>query len=141
MVYHAAFSYHRYCRRILGWTNLETRLEARDALDPNSSFVVGLDKVTEHIGNQAGESAIFYIKGDFTRPESLEAMHNLIGEMEDDEHVARLNGDGPLNDDTPLLDYLAAVVNSAYTRQQIEIASGVAITDSDSDLYPIRPDS
>ncbi|MDD4874090.1 MAG: MMPL family transporter, partial [Dehalococcoidales bacterium] len=33
---------------ILGWSNLETRLEAKDALDPESAFVIGLDKVTEH---------------------------------------------------------------------------------------------
>ncbi len=121
---------------ITGWINLETKLEAKDALSPDCDFVIGLDKVTEHIGTQAGEVAIFYIKGDFTDHESLAAMKNLVIELDDNKYVARLAGDGSLNVKTPLLSYLDTVVKSDYMRQMINMESGITITDNDDNGIP-----
>jgi predicted RND superfamily exporter protein len=121
---------------ITGWAHLETKLEAKDALDPESDFVTGLDKVTEHIGDQAGETAIFYIRGDFTDHESLEAMHRLIEELDNDKYVARFTSDGSLNVNTPLLGYLETIINSDYAKQMIETESGISITDNDGDMIP-----
>jgi predicted RND superfamily exporter protein len=121
---------------IIGWVNLETKLEAKDALSPDCDFVIGLDKVTEHVGTQAGEQAIFYIRGDFTDLESLEAMKNLIVELDDDEYVARFTEDGSLNIKTPLLSYLNTVVTSDYMKYLIKTESGITISDEDSDGIP-----
>jgi predicted RND superfamily exporter protein len=121
---------------VIGWTNLETKLEAKDALSPDCDFVIGLDKVTEHIGTQAGEQAIFYIRGDFTDHESLTAMKNLVIELDDNKYVARFAGDGSLNVKTPLLSFLNIILNSDYTKQIIEIESGITITDNDYDSIP-----
>ncbi len=121
---------------IIGWSNLETKLEAKDALSPDSDFVIGLDKVTEHIGSQAGERAIFYIRGDFTDRESLDAMKNLVIELDDDKYVARYAEDGSLNVKTPLLSYLDTVVKNDYTKNRIETESGITITDTDNDGIP-----
>jgi predicted RND superfamily exporter protein len=121
---------------IFGWTNLETKLEAKDALSPDCDFVIGLDKVTEHVGTQAGEQAIFYIRGDFTDRESLEAMKKLLIQLDDDEHVARFSEDGSLNVTPPLLSYLDTIVNSEYMKYLVESESGVAISDEDEDGIP-----
>jgi predicted RND superfamily exporter protein len=119
-----------------GWLNLETRLEPKDAFDSRSDFVIGFDKLDEHVAQKAGEPALLYIKGDFTQLEVLEAMKATIREMADNEHVARRVHDGQPDAHTFLLDYLAAGIQSDYTRQQIEIASGVPIADVDGDLIP-----
>ncbi|MFC1875272.1 RND family transporter [Chloroflexota bacterium] len=121
---------------VWGWLNLETRLDPEEALDPQSDFVTGIDKLDEHVAQKAGEPAILYIKGDFTQPEALEAMKAVVYKMEDDEHVARQTTDGQPNASTPLLDYLAVTVASDYARQQIEAASGVTVTDTNDDLIP-----
>ena len=121
---------------IVGWANLETKLEAKDALSPDCDFVVGLDKVTEHIGTQAGEVAVFYIRGDFTEYESLQAMKNLIAELNDNKYVARLSGDGSLNANTPLLSFLDVVVKSDYMKHMIGMESGITITDDDNNGIP-----
>jgi predicted RND superfamily exporter protein len=121
---------------IIGWVNLETKLEAKDALSPDCDFVIGLDKVTEHIGTQAGEEAIFYIRGDFTEYESLEAMKNLVIELDDNKYVARFSSDGSLNVKTPLLSYLDAVVKNDYIKQIINMESGITITDENNDGIP-----
>ena len=121
---------------VFGWANLETKLEAKDALSPDCDFVIGLDKVTEHVGNQAGEQAIFYIRGDFTEYESLESIKKLVIELDDDEHVARFSEDGSLNIKTPLLSYLSTVVNSDYMKYLVETESGVTISDENSDNIP-----
>jgi predicted RND superfamily exporter protein len=120
----------------IGWANLETKLEAKDALSPDCDFFIGLDKVTEHIGTQAGEEAVFYIRGDFTEYESLQAMNNLVLELEDNQYVARFTGDGSLNVNTPLLSFLGIAVNSDYMKHVIELESGAAITDTDEDGIP-----
>jgi len=124
---------------VWGWLNLETKLDPKEAFDPKSDFVIGIDKLDEHVAQKAGEPAILYIKGDFTQPEALEAMKAVVYEMEDNEHVARRISDGKPNASTPLLDYLAAAVTSDYARQQIEAALGVTITDTNGDLIPDTP--
>ena len=119
-----------------GWINLETRLEPKDAFDSRSDFVIGFDKLDEHVAQKAGEPALLYVKGDFSQPEALEAMTATIREMADNKHVARRVNDGQPDARAPLFDYLAAGVQNDYARQQIERTSGVPITDTNGDLIP-----
>ena len=119
-----------------GWFNLDTRLDPQDAFDSKSDFVISLDKADEHIGQKAGEPAILYIKGDFSKPESLKAMDAVISAMEDDQHVSRRTSDGKPNASFLLPEYLSAVINSDYATTQVEAASGVSITDNNGDYLP-----
>ncbi len=120
----------------VGWFNLDTELDPKEAFDPESDFIIGFDKLDEHVAQKAGEPAYLYIKGDFTQHEALDAMTALIEEMDDDEHVARRMSDGQPDAYAYLFDYLAAVIQVDYARQQIEAASGLTITDADGDLLP-----
>ncbi|MFC1944021.1 RND family transporter [Chloroflexota bacterium] len=124
----------------IGWINLDTKLDPKEAFDSKSDLIVGLDKLDEHVSEKAGEPAHIYIKGDFTQAGALEAMRATVREMEDDENVARRMRDGMPDAYTPLLDYLEAVVGNDYARSLIEAASGVQVTDLDGDFIPDGPE-
>jgi uncharacterized protein len=124
----------------LGWMNMDTELDPKDAFDARSDLIIGLDKLDEHVAQKAGEPAYLYIRGDFTQQSALEAMQATIMEMEDNEHVARRLSDGKPDAYAYLFDFLAAVVTNDYARQQIESASGIDITDNDNDLIPDSPE-
>lgn len=124
----------------VGWINLETNMDPDEVFDNESDLILGLDKLDEHVAQKAGEPALLYIKGDFTRLESLYAMRATIDEMEDDEHAARRLSDGKPDAYAYLFDYLAEVVSNDYARGVIEAESGVTVTDVDSDLLPDTPE-
>ncbi len=119
-----------------GWINVETRMDAEDALDPASDFVTGLDKVDEHMAETGGEPAMIYIEGDLTRPEALDAMLSFIEELDDNRHVARSPVDNSPDPSTFLLDMLETILKVDYATAQIEQASGMKLTDADNDLIP-----
>jgi predicted RND superfamily exporter protein len=120
----------------VGWFNLDTELDPKEAFDPESDLIIGLDKLDEHVAQKAGEPAYLYIRGDFTQHEALDAMKATIEGMDDDEHVARRMSDGQPDAYAYIFDYLEAAIQVDYARQQIEAASGLTITDLDGDLIP-----
>ncbi len=119
-----------------GWFNVETKMDVKDALDSNSDFVIGIDKIEEHMAETVGEPAFIYIEGDFTQHEALNAIKATIAEMDDDEHVSRSIIDNKPNARVFLFDMLKAVIEENYAREEIQAASGVEITDVDGDLIP-----
>jgi predicted RND superfamily exporter protein len=119
-----------------GWLNVETKMDAKDALDPGSDFVIGLDKVDEHMAETGGEPAVIYIEGDLTRLEALDAMKAFIEELDDNQHVARSPIDDSPDPSAFLLDMLEVVIQVDYAAAQVEQASGVEITDNDNDFIP-----
>ena len=122
-----------------GWLNLEAKLDPNEAFDPKSDFVTGLDKLDEHAEKKIGEPAYLYIKGDFTQSEVLDALKSTVDQLGDNEHVARRTSDGKPDAHAPIFKYLETTVQSSYTKEQIEAASGVSITDVDADLIPDTP--
>ena len=123
-----------------GWVNVETKMEAKDALDSNSDFVMGVDKLEEHITATLGEPAYLYVEGDLTQLESIDAIKASIAAMEDDAHVSRRLLDGKPNPTAFVLDMLSAVVEEDYARGQIAAATGTEVTDLDDDLVPDTPE-
>jgi len=123
-----------------GWLGLDTKMDPKEALDSRSDLIVGLDKLDEHVAQKAGEPAYLYIRGDFTRQEALDAMKTTIEEMDDNQHVARRLSDGKPDASAYLFDFLAAVINNDYAREQIQAVSGITITDEDGDLIPDTPE-
>jgi predicted RND superfamily exporter protein len=106
-------------------------------MDSRSDFVVSLDKFDEHAADKAGEPAFIYIEGDFTQHEALDAMKTTMAGMDDNRHVARsLIDPQKANPRAFLFDLLEAVIKEDYTREQIQVVSGIEITDLDGDLIP-----
>ena len=47
---------------------LEATFDVKDFFENDSDFVIGLDKVDEHIGDRSGEGGVVYIRGDLSDP-------------------------------------------------------------------------
>ena len=119
-----------------GWINIGVDLDPKEFFDSRSDFIIGLDKADEHIVESAIEPALLYIEGDLTQPEALEAMKATITAMNDDQHISRNMVTNEPNANVFLFDLLKAVIEEDYAREQIELASGVRITDVDGDFIP-----
>ena len=57
---------------------LESSFEVADFFNPESDFVVGLDKLDYHLGNTTGELGVFYFEGDLSEPEAIDDMKSLL---------------------------------------------------------------
>ena len=124
----------------VGWINLDTQLDPKEAFDARSDLIIGLDKVDEHVAQKAGEPALLYIRGDLTRQDALDSIKMTIVEMDDNLHIARRLSDGKPDAYASLFDFLEVVVTNDYTRQEIETVGGLVITDDDSNLIPDTPE-
>ena len=114
---------------------LDPELDVKDFFDSNSDFVVGLDKLDEHIAERSGEPGIIYIKGDLTEPQALASIQQFIDKLADNQHVGR-DADGALSLEDNVFSALERVMRSAYARGQVTQASGLEITDTDGDGIP-----
>ncbi|NQT73208.1 MAG: MMPL family transporter [Chloroflexi bacterium] len=123
-----------------GWTGVETKFDAKDALEPDSDFVVSLDKWDEHGADKGGEPSFLYYEGDFTNQTAIDGMKLTIEEMDDNQHIGRDPVDGKPNVHALLLNILELSIENDYARGQIEAASNIVITDSDGDLIPDSPE-
>ncbi len=120
---------------IIGWFNLEAKFDRQDFLLPTSDFVIGQNKAIEHLYGSSTENVYFYFKGDFNGPESLQAIQNLVNELENNKYIKPAsNSISVVN--APLLTAVKEVVESEYAKQAIEIEYGVTITDNDSNGLP-----
>ena len=114
---------------------LDPELDVKDFFDSNSDFVVGLDKLDEHIAERSGEPGIIYIQGHLTDPEALSAIRQFVAKLAQNPYVGRDAEGNPSLEDN-IFSVLDRVTGSAYARGQITAASGVEITDTDGDGIP-----
>ena len=73
---------------------LEAELDVKDFFDSSSDFVVGLDKLDQHVGATQGEPGIIYIEGDLSSGESLEALRELQSKLQANPYVTKGIGRG-----------------------------------------------
>lgn len=114
---------------------LDPELDVKDFFDSKSDFVVGLDKVDEHIAERTGEPAIIYVKGDLTDPQALMALHKFVGELAHNPYVGR-DAEGRPSLEDNVFSVLERVTGSAYARGQVTLESGIEITDNDGNGIP-----
>ena len=114
---------------------LEATLDVKDFFDSGSDFVVGLDKVDEHVGELGGEPGVIYVKGNLADPESLKAIQRLIERLEQNPYLAR-DASVELNLDIGLFDGLKRLTANDYARAEVKRVTGVEIGDADGDEIP-----
>ncbi len=120
---------------------LEGKLEAKDMFDPDSDFVISLDKSGEHIGDTGGEDASIYIEGDLSDPATLAAIEQLAANMEDDEWLARDLVNDQVDVEIEIFDFLEAVLESNVATQRVEAANpGMNLSDTNNDQIPDSPE-
>ena len=114
---------------------IDPELDVKGFFDSNSDFVVGLDKLDEHIAERSGEPGIIYIQGDLTEPEALGTVRQFVAKLAQNPYVGRDAEGNPSLEDN-VFSVLERITSSAYARSQITAASGVEITDADGDGIP-----
>jgi predicted RND superfamily exporter protein len=118
-------------------TQLEAQMDAKDFLAQSSDFVISLDKLDEHAGEAGGEPGSVLIKGDLSDHGTLDAIREMIGNLDDDRTIARRATDGSPLVEANLFAFLEAVLDNEAATGRIETwRSGIAITDDDDDGIP-----
>ena len=93
--------------------SLDPEFDVKDFFDSDSDFVVGLDKLDEHISERGCEPAIIYIKGDLTDPDALMALAQYVSELVNNPYVGRKADNRPSIQDN-LLSMLDRMTASPY---------------------------
>ena len=110
---------------------LEATFDVKDVFKGDSDFVVGLDKLDEHVGESGGENAIIYIQGDLADPAALVAVRDFLDRLGENPYVGKNDeGEADLNARI-LFVILERVMASDYARAQIQEASGVSLSTDD----------
>ena len=115
---------------------LEAEFDVKDFFDSKSDFVVGLDKLDEHVGQRRGEQALIYLEGDLASPEALASIQLLTQKLGDNPHIARDADGTPFIQDSNVIDVLARVTGSTYARDRVQETTGVQIDDGNGDGLP-----
>ena len=114
---------------------LDPTFDTKDFFDAKSDFVVGLDKIDEHVGPRGGEPALIYIKGDLSSPETLQAIQTFIDSLPESDYVAK-NREGNVDLGVTLISTLEHFITNPFTRASFQQETGITITDKDSDQIP-----
>ncbi|MCH8109315.1 MAG: MMPL family transporter, partial [Chloroflexi bacterium] len=115
--------------------NLKPTFDVKDFFSSNSDFVVGLDKLDEHVGPRGGEPGIVYIEGDLTDIAALSAIQEFVDRLSNNPYVAK-DASGEVGGRTRLPGLLGRLTGNDYARAQVQLATGVNITDEDGDGFP-----
>ena len=115
---------------------LEAEFDVKDFFDSKSDFVVGLDKLDEHVGQRRGEQAILYLEGDLASPEALASVKLLIDKLADNPHIARDADGTPFIQEPNVIDVLTRVTGSAYAMDRVLEMTGVQVDDANGDGLP-----
>ncbi len=115
---------------------LEATFDVKDFFDSSSDFVVGLDKVDEHIGDRGGEPGNVLIDGDLTDPATVAEIVAFEQTLETNDLLAH-DSNGKLETNEPnLLATLALLTTNNYASGQVEASTGIALIDADGDGLP-----
>ena len=114
---------------------LDPTFDTKDFFDAKSDFVVGLDKIDEHVGPRGGEPALIYIKGDLSSPETLKAIQTFIDSLPESDYVAK-NREGNVDLGITLVSTLEHFITNPFTRASFQQETGITITDKDNNQIP-----
>ena len=114
-----------------------TEFDVEDFFSADTDFVVGLDRLDEHVGERGGEPATIYVEADLTDPVVLRRLAQFRSDLEslDTPSLAR-SQDGETRVFGGVLDVLEDSWASPITVAATAAATGVTLTDADGDGIP-----
>jgi len=116
---------------------LEPQFDPEDFLVSDSEFVIGVNKLDEHIApSLSGEPAIIYVRGDLADPQSLAGLRELLDRLGDNESVGRGQDGEVFTYGSTIFQLLERVVSSETARRAVEESAGVEVTDHNLDGQP-----
>ena len=114
---------------------LEPTFDVKDFFDSKSEFVIGLDKLEEHLGDTGGEPGIAYIRGDLMQPEAIIRIDEFIESLRDIDNVAETPS-GEITIGPNVVNVSRRIMASKSTLKQIEEDYGIIIQDADFNGIP-----
>lgn len=115
---------------------LEATFDVKDFFAGSSDFVVGLDKLDQHVGERGGEPGNVLIEGDLDDPETLAAVVVFEQDLQQNDQLGH-NADGSLDVNQPnLLSTLRDLTTNGYAAAQVEADTGVTLVDINDDGIP-----
>ncbi len=120
---------------VVGALQVTSEFQFSDFLASDSDAVRGIEKSEFHFGSIGGVGYI-YVEGDLTEPATLEAMEGALDEVVSSgvELSRDFDGNVETNDNAATLARFA--VSSSVAAQDIQAATGTAITDTDGNGLP-----
>ena len=114
---------------------LEPTFDVKDFFDSDSDFVIGLDKLSEHLADKGGEPGVAYIRGDLMAPESVKAISEFIEKLRDVESVAE-SPSGEITIGLDVVNTTRLIMESSAMLKAVTNQTGLLIEDSDGDGIP-----
>jgi len=118
---------------IFGALRLETEMEPTDIVKDDSDFATAFDILGEEFPAAGNENGFILITGDVARVSTIQAMKETIANMDDDDHVVRVDGTAMTDSIVP---YLSALLNNESLRSALGVhdSDGNGIPDTDAEL-------
>ena len=120
---------------------IEPRFDVKDFFAADTDFVVSLDKLDEHVGQQGGEPAAVYVETDLTQPAVLRALETFATSVRGvaiDQLAVDDSGSTALQDG--VLGVVGDVMATPFAVGAIGATTGVTPTDADGDGFPDTPE-
>ena len=114
---------------------LEPTFDVKDFFDSDSDFVIGLDKLSEHLADKGGEPGVAYIRGDLMDPESVRAISEFIEKLRDIEAVAE-SPSGEITIGLDVVNTTRLIMESSAMLKAVTNQTGFMIEDFDEDGIP-----
>ncbi len=114
-----------------------SEFDVKDFFAADTDFVVSLDKLDEHGGEQAGERADILIEADMSDPTALAAVDRFAEEVRslDTRRFGRTD-DGEINLRPGVLEVIDEVWASPVAQGAVAQVTGLTLTDTDGDGLP-----
>jgi predicted RND superfamily exporter protein len=125
---------------VIGASQVERGFEVKDFFSSNTDFVISLDKLEQNWGSGGGDFDYIFVEGDLTSPQTLIALESAQAQIDasDAEFVRDFNGEVEFN--ASALTVVRLATTSEPMRSAIRTATGVEITDTDSNGVADNPE-
>lgn len=116
---------------------LEPTFDVKDFFDPNSEFVIGLDKLDEYFTESAGEPAEIYFEGNLDSQNFVNKLNEFTSKLDQNEYVGKRTDGSIQFYDLTIFDVMKSVLANDFALNAYsshELGTKEKITDLDNDF-------
>ena len=116
---------------------LEPTFDVKDFFDPNSEFVIGLDKLDEYFTESAGEPAEIYFEGNLDSQKFVNKLNEFTSKLDQNEYVGKRTDGSIQFYDLTIFDVMKSVLANDFALNAYsshELGTKEKITDLDNDF-------
>jgi predicted RND superfamily exporter protein len=117
-------------------SRVESRFSVNDFFSADSDLVAGLDLLSEHYNDSLGRPGVLYIEGDLANPEVVAGVAEAQTRLAEAATPLARTEDGQLVNFPDVVDIASATVASPLATGVVVAATGVIVTDTNSDGLP-----